>query len=68
MDRETAQKVVTLLLESSGKIDESAALVKEKCSDAEFKEYRRVCGQIMGDMLTEMLLPIFREYPDLQPW
>ena len=66
MDRETAQKVVTLLLESSGKI-ESAALVQDNCSDAEFKEYRRVCGQIMGDMLTEILLPIFREYPDLQP-
>ena len=67
MDKLTAQKVVEILLESAGKIDGSTGLVQETCSDSEFREYRKACGAIMGMIYTDILRPIFSEYPDLEP-
>jgi hypothetical protein len=67
MDKTTARKVVEILLECSGKIDGSVALVQKTCSDPEFRAYRKACGEVMGTMYTDILRGIFKEYPDLKP-
>ena len=66
MDKETAQRVITLMFECSRTINESAILLQEECSDTEFKAYRTACGKILGEIHTEILTPIFIEHPDLE--
>ena len=51
----------------SAALDDSIRLVMDTCSDAEFKAYRRVIGQIMGAIYLDVMRPIHRRFPDLEP-
>jgi hypothetical protein len=66
-DKEVATRVSLLMLEFGAKLNESVALAKERCSDAEFKAYRTVVGRLMGEMLLEVMNPLYVEHPDLKP-
>lgn len=48
-------------------LNESVALAKERCTDAEFKAYRTVVGTLMGEMLLSVMNPLYKEHPDLKP-
>jgi hypothetical protein len=67
MDKQTAAQIRELLLECAGKVDESIGLMQKSSSQDEFQEYRRAAGRIMGAIYFEVLEPIYREHPDLQP-
>ena len=62
-----AKEVVELLLEYSGRLDESVARAKKVCSEAEFLEYRRAIGEVMGETWDQLLMPIFASHPELKP-
>jgi hypothetical protein len=64
---DAARKVVTLLLDASGAIDQSVAEVKDHGTADELKAYAQVAGGILGQILTEALNPLFREHPELVP-
>ena len=49
------------MLEYSERIYESIRLVQEKCSREEFKTYRLAAGKVMGEMLLEVMNPLYRE-------
>ena len=66
-DKEVASRVSNLMLEFSEKLNDSVALSKERCSDAEFKAYRAVVGRLMGEMLLGVMNPLYQEHPDLKP-
>ncbi len=66
-DEDIAQKISQLMLEYGKRIDESISLVKDHCSKEEFETYRKAAGKIMGDMLLEVMNPIYKEHPDLKP-
>jgi hypothetical protein len=66
-NKEVASRVSQLMLEFGAKLNESVALAKERCSDAEFKAYRTVVGRLMGEMLLEVMNPLYAEHPDLKP-
>jgi hypothetical protein len=38
-----------------------------KASPQEFDRIRRVVGQVMGTLATELLNPLFREHPSIKP-
>ena len=67
MTKELALRIRDMLLEFSGKIDESVRLVKDTCPEDEFRRYRSGTAQIMGAMYAEVLRPLFREHPELEP-
>lgn len=67
MQREVAENVLALMLEYSGKLDQSVQLVKDNCNEQEFINYRKAIGTIMGEMYVEIMWPIFKEHPDLEP-
>ena len=48
-------------------LDESIRLVMDTCPEAEFKAYRKVVWQIMGAMYVNVMRPIHRRFPDLEP-
>lgn len=67
MQREIADEIVTLMRGCSDKLNQSVQRVKDNCSTEEFLEYRRAVGQIMGTMCVDVMMPIFKEHPDLEP-
>lgn len=66
MDKETARKIIAFMGQCSETINESIILVQQQCSDSECKAYRKACGKVLGEILCEVLVPIFDEHPDLK--
>jgi hypothetical protein len=64
---DAARKVVALLLDASGAIDQSVAEVRDHGTSEELKAYAKVAGGILGKILSEGLNPLFRQHPELVP-
>ena len=62
-----AKEVVELLLDCSGRLDESVGRAKKVCSEAEFLAYRDAIGEVMGEAWDKVLMPIFAAHPELKP-
>lgn len=67
MKIETAREVLQAAMECSRKADESAARVKDACDEHTSRRYSRLVGQIMGNIFTEILVPIYEQHPALAP-
>jgi hypothetical protein len=67
MDRETAEKLNAMTLESYFKIHDAVALVHARCSADERKEYIRGLGRALGYLYTDVLSRLYEQYPDLKP-
>ena len=67
MRREVAEEISTLMLEYGAKLDKSVRLVVACSSENEAVRYRRAVGKILGEMLLEIMNPIYSEYPELKP-
>jgi hypothetical protein len=65
--KDVAAEVSKLMLEFGSRLDASVALVQVKCSATELQAYRRAIGKIMGEMLLEVMNPLYRKHPDLKP-
>ncbi len=67
MEKEVARKINTLMLDYFAKLNASVKFVQQECNEEEFHRYRKVIGKIMGEMSVEIMMPLYREYPDLEP-
>jgi len=68
MKREAAEEICALLLRHGQELDASVARVLQVEGETEdYRRYRGCVGRLMGDMLLEVLNPLFAEYPDLKP-
>lgn len=67
MNRETAEKLNTITLESYFKLHDAVALVRNSCEGDERKEIIRGLGKALGYLYTDVLHPLYEEYPDLKP-
>jgi hypothetical protein len=63
----TARRVERTMRKCSRELDESIRLVMNTCPQAEFKAYRKIIGQIMGAIYLDVMRPIHRRFPDLEP-
>ncbi|WP_266183194.1 hypothetical protein [Dyella humicola] len=66
-DATVAKWVSDLMLEFGKKLDESVAEVQNNCSNEEFVAYRKAIGRVMGDMLLEVMNPIYTAHPEIKP-
>lgn len=66
-DTITAKHVSELMLDISARLDESVAMVNKTCSPEEDATYRRAVGRILGDILLEVLNPLYAKHPALKP-
>jgi len=64
---DTAKYVSDLMLDISGRLDESVGIVKTACTSEEEAAYRRSIGRILGNILLEVLNPLYAEHPSLKP-
>jgi hypothetical protein len=67
MKKEIAQQISSLMLEYGAKLDSSVELVMANGSVEAALRYKRAVGKIMGEMLVEIMNPIYAEHPDLKP-
>jgi hypothetical protein len=66
-DKEVAKEIDALMRELSGRLNTSLWLVKERCSNEEFLQYKTVVGQLMGEMFCSVKSRIYELHPDLTP-
>ena len=66
-DKEIARQVIAALDEASSVINESIRLVQNRCSNEEFAAYRKAAGFVMGYLYTDVLTPLYKQHPSLDP-
>lgn len=64
---EIAERISQLMFDCSTKLNESIVLVRNECEPEEFKAYRLAVGKVMGEILLEVLNPLFEAHPELKP-
>jgi ubiquinone/menaquinone biosynthesis C-methylase UbiE len=64
---EVAGKVDEALREAYRVLDNSAALVRERCSEAETKNYLQQVGNVLYELIFRMMEPLYKAHPELKP-
>lgn len=68
MDRQTAEKLSAITLESYFKIHDAVDIVRNGMPEGEErKELVRGLGRALGYLYTDVLTPLYQEHPDLKP-
>jgi hypothetical protein len=67
MNEEIARKILQIAMNCSREIDQSVELTMGKCSEDEFRTYRRHAGMMMASIFHHLMVPIFTEFPHLAP-
>jgi hypothetical protein len=65
--KDVAKEISLLMLEYGAKLDASVALVQQTCGEAELRAYKQAIGILMGDMLMNVMNPLYAQHPDLKP-
>jgi|HubBroStandDraft_6_1064221.scaffolds.fasta_scaffold152900_2 hypothetical protein len=66
-DPVVAAKVNDVMVGIAGQLDESVAFVMKRSSQEEFSRYRKAVGNVMGELLLEILNPLYKQHPGLKP-
>ncbi|MCG7200223.1 hypothetical protein MD273_10860 [Marinobacter pelagius] len=67
MNKDDAEKLSILLMQVSGKLDQSVRFVMDHDSKENFEKYRQRIGKVMGELFLEVLQPLWKEHPELLP-
>jgi hypothetical protein len=67
MSRAAAKKLLDTVLRQSGELDAVLIDIQAACTPEEFKEFRKIVGNVMGSVLFDAINPIVAKYPDLKP-
>ena len=62
-----AKQIGDLMQDCSARLDTSVALVRDECSLEELQIYRLAVGKVMGEILLEVLNPLYAKHPALKP-
>ena len=66
-DHLVAKQISDLMLDYSRQLDRSIAMVQRECDDEDFKTYRLATAKVLAEIYLEVLMPLYREHPDLKP-
>ena len=67
MDSGQARELNLLLLRISAHLEQSAVFVKGHDSEENFLKYRKVVGEVMGNLFCDALNPLWQRFPELRP-
>jgi hypothetical protein len=62
-----AEETSLLAIRISAELNRHLIKLKSQLEPSEFDRYRRGFGEVMGALLTEIVNPIYSEYPGLKP-
>lgn len=63
----TAAQIRLLILDIGRRLDESVAQVQHSCPPDEFQRYRRAVGIVMGEILLQVMNPLYAQHPEIKP-
>ena len=66
-NKEVAAEISKLMLDIGARLDQSLELVQAKEGAEAFERYRAVVATIMGEMLLEVMNPLYGKHPELKP-
>ena len=66
-DLATARGISEDLLRVNDLLDESVARATRGCSTEELRAYKKWVGRTLCSVFEEILVPIYREHPELKP-
>ncbi len=67
MNIDLASKISSEMLEVGTRLNATLQAIKESCPEEEFKRYRLGFANAMASIFLEILEPIFKEHPALEP-
>ncbi len=67
MDRAIGERLMERLLALTAPLNDAVALIEQIGDERQRLELRRGIGEVMGRVYTDLMVPIIREYPDLDP-
>jgi hypothetical protein len=67
LDRKIAEQLMDLALALDAPLNQATALSYQIDDIEEQKAVRRVIGETTGRLYTDLMGPIIRQYPDLDP-
>jgi hypothetical protein len=67
MERDLAVQMIEVAQSMTEPLDRLATLTEQIANEDERRDFRRRLAQIMGDIYPDLLTPIIRQYPDLDP-
>ena len=65
--KNVARDVSDLMVDIGRQLDASLSGVREGCSADEYKAYLAVVARMLGDMLLDVMNPIYARHPELKP-
>lgn len=67
IDKKVAEHIKSVSLACVNQLDRSVKDVIEGAPEEHASMYRRLVGQVLGDLFTDVLMPIYAAHPDLEP-
>ena len=67
MDKNLAEQLMNKLHSLDAPINDAVELVEQIPDEDERKRFRKGLGEMMGHIYTDLMIPILRQYPDLDP-
>lgn len=66
-DKKICEHIISEMNNCAVSLDQTIRMVQEQCSQDEFEKYRKAAGFVLGYIYTDVLRPIYRDHPDLEP-
>lgn len=67
MDRNVAELLMKSLLALGKPLNDATVAADQIIDEDERKNFLKILGRFMGNIYTELMIPIIRQYPDLDP-
>jgi len=67
MERKIAEDLMAALITLGAECTKVSEITQKIQDNDERIKFRRGLGGIIGDVYTELMIPIIRQYPDLDP-
>ena len=67
MTEASAKAISDLMVSMGTQLTESLGMVEDSESKEDFVRYQTAVSILLTDMLTEIMNPLYREHPQLQP-
>ena len=67
MKRDVAEKIMQEMMDIGDSLNITTSLVEKIENKDECKNFKIPIGNIMGQIYTEIMIPIIKQHPDLDP-
>ena len=67
MDIVVAEALSLLMMRINSQLNDSVALVRDKCGAEDLQWYRREVGKVMGALCLDIEEKLWAQHPDLRP-